>query len=391
MSLYDSLPHDIFRIVCDYITVDQLEHWLEKINGGLDISRVPDYFRETLYVPYIIRNPSYFYYDTQTQELCEAVMVELSTLQYVHKQFKTRKFCFAMVEKFGGLALKYMSNLSKNKELCKFAFTKNVECLEFIPPKRRVRVIKDVSLSLNDIIPVFKHIPDDLKTQEMCDIAFSYDICNFTRVPCKYINQEMSTKFINEYPSEFMCIRNEFKTQDICDNAVKYKPFNFMNVPERCKTLELCDYAVKSNSSNFMYVPDKYKTQEMCDYAVKSHSSNFMYAPERCKTQEMCDYAVKSNSLCIEFVPDEFKTQEMCDYAVKSNSSNFMYVPDSCKTQEMCDHAVKSDSSNFMNVPDSCKTQELCDYAVKSNSLCIALVPDRFKTQELKNLLTLRF
>jgi hypothetical protein len=51
MSLYYSLPHDIFHIVCDFVDVDQLNHWLEKINGGLDISDVPEYFKETLYTP----------------------------------------------------------------------------------------------------------------------------------------------------------------------------------------------------------------------------------------------------------------------------------------------------------------------------------------------------
>ena len=77
-----------------------------------------------------------------------------------------------------------------------------------------------------------RHVPDNLKTQEMCGKAFE--------------KNSLSLKYIP----------NCFKTQGICDPAVRIEPYLLANVPNFFKTQKMCNKAVRDDYFSVWFVPD---------------------------------------------------------------------------------------------------------------------------------------
>ena len=70
----------------------------------------------------------------------------------------------------------------------------------------------------------------------------------------------------------FDSVPNQYKTQEMCDKAVDNYPSTKKYVPDRYKTQEISDKAVDDNPDALEFVPDRYKTREMCDKAVDNYS-----------------------------------------------------------------------------------------------------------------------
>ena len=82
------------------------------------------------------------------------------------------------------------------------------------------------------------YVPDDFKTQLMCDKAGKDDL---------WVLEDVS---------------DHFKTQEICERVVENKPETFQFIPNHFKTQEICDKAIKDDSSSLQYVPDWFVRRE---------------------------------------------------------------------------------------------------------------------------------
>ena len=108
---------------------------------------------------------------------------------------------------------------------------------------------------------------------------------------CKYYKKRKLEidKYIDGFiniPLIFKYIPDEFKTKEMCENAVK-NSYNMclQYVPDELKTKEMCENAVKNSYSGIclQFVPDNLKTNEMCDIAIQKSSSNLEYVPDKFK------------------------------------------------------------------------------------------------------------
>lgn len=107
---------------------------------------------------------------------------------------------------------------------------------------------------------ILEHIPEKLKTYEMCLAA------------------------VSKSGPEYQYVRQSLKSnQDICNAAVKSNPFVIRSISSENKTYEMCLGVVKKHGSLLVCVPTKYKTIEMCYAALNSEhpSGADRYIPQR--------------------------------------------------------------------------------------------------------------
>ena len=64
-------------------------------------------------------------------------------------------------------------------------------------------------------------------------------------------------------------VPDQYKTQEMCNETVEKSPRMLKYVPDLFVTQEMCNEAVQSDPWMLKYVPDSFVTQEMCNEAVK--------------------------------------------------------------------------------------------------------------------------
>ena len=88
----------------------------------------------------------------------------------------------------------------------------------------------------------------------------------------------------NPYALDY--VPDQYKTQKMCDKAVRMDPDALEGVPNRFKTQEMCDVAVMEDRYALEFVPDYRKSEKMCDKVVWEHPSSLQYVPDLFVTQE---------------------------------------------------------------------------------------------------------
>ena len=86
-----------------------------------------------------------------------------------------------------------------------------------------------------------KYVPEELKTQEMCNEAMQENLAVLFVVP------------------------DRFKTEDMCIKALEVDPWRLRDVPDNLKTEEMCNKAVEDDPSSLQFVSDWFVTQEQLD------------------------------------------------------------------------------------------------------------------------------
>ena len=75
-------------------------------------------------------------------------------------------------------------------------------------------------------------------------------------------------------PRFLKLIPNDLKTQDMCNGAIEKAPWLLNEVSLHFRTQEMCESAVEKCLHPFRFIPNHLKTQEMCEKATeKTHIS----------------------------------------------------------------------------------------------------------------------
>ena len=119
--------------------------------------------------------------------------------------------------------------------------------------------------------------------------------------------QETYDKAVARSPCMLRHVPDNLKTQEMCHTAVRMDP----------GTILVLDRVLLRFPSVLLFlVPDHIKTKGMCEKAVEKNQCLLDDVPDRLLTQEMCDIAVCMEPWSLRIFPDHFKSQEMCDEAV---------------------------------------------------------------------------
>lgn len=151
---------------------------------------------------------------------------------------------------------------------------------------------------------------------------------------------------VQEDVFEFMHVPDDLKTQEMCEYAVSQRPSMINHVPEERQTKEMVEEAMKHEDRMmpvFGAVRDDLKTQEMCEFAVDRRASNFMSVPDHMKTQDMCNKGVMAG-VDLDDIPEQFRTTDILKTAVQQNGSNITRLKDEEVNSEILDVLLENES-----------------------------------------------
>lgn len=174
--------------------------------------------------------------------------------------------------------------------------------LNFVPVAHRTGSVCSVALQ-KSITPSFTYVPDEFKTQELCEKAV--DACgnNIDSVP------------------------DEFKTQELCERAIAYSPYGLRYIPDAILDRKMCIGAINRFDWALKFIPVEKRAAELCWLAVAKNGLELKYVPEDLKTWKMCQLAVrKGKGEALRFIPFQFLTKSLCWLAVCRNLSGWEFA-----------------------------------------------------------------
>ena len=165
-------------------------------------------------------------------------------------------------------------------------------------------------------------------------------------------------------------------TEEICEIAVAQEGVALEYMPRYLRTDEICRIAVAQVGCALAYVPRKLRTEEMCRIAVGQNGRALEYVSEKLRTEEMCRLAVAQCGRALRDVPEDLRTEEICSIAVAQYGEALRYVPQNLRTEELCKIAVTQNGRALLHVPYELRSDDLCSIAVNQNSGSLAYVPE---------------
>ena len=90
----------------------------------------------------------------------------------------------------------------------------------------------------------------------------------------------MCNKSFSSYPSTIKYVPDQFKTQEICDKAVDKCYFVFNFVSDQFKTEKMCNEVVSNDLFKLKYCHDRHKIQNTCDKAVDDCLASLKFVPD---------------------------------------------------------------------------------------------------------------
>ena len=132
---------------------------------------------------------------------------------------------------------------------------------------------------------------------------------SFFDIDSKYVTDDLYELLLEKSPTSLESIPEDRKTQVMCDIAVKKDGRAIKAVPQEWKS-ELYADVVKSGKGLYE-IPEEDRTDRLCTLAVEEEASQFQYVPQDKKTYALSLQAVDVNAEMIEFVPTELLDEEM--------------------------------------------------------------------------------
>ena len=128
-------------------------------------------------------------------------------------------------------------------------------------------------------------------------------------------------------PRFLKLIPDDLKTQEMCNKAVEKAPWLLYDVPVCFKNVGIYSRAVEKCLHSLRFIPDHLKTQN-----VEKNPYQLGEFPDCFKIKRMCEKAVEDEPETLEYVPDYLKTEEICKEAVRREPYALGHVPDHLKT-----------------------------------------------------------
>jgi len=262
-----------------------------------------------------------------------------------------------------------------------FALRQNGGALLHVPEDLRTEELCRIAVAQNG--GALLHVPEDLITEEMCRIAVTQNGWALEYVPEKLRTDEMCRIAVTRDGKALFFVSDELRTEELCRIAVAQNGAAFACVPEKLRTEEMCKIAVSQNGEALAYVPQKLRTAEMCSIAVAQNGWALYDVPEDLRTDEICKIAVAQDGKALEHVPPALRSEEVCKMAVSQDGMALEYVPEDLRSEEICWVAITQNGRALEYVPVELLTDELCRIAVAQHGAALRYVPEEMRTEDI--------
>ena len=143
------------------------------------------------------------------------------------------------------------------------------------------------------------------KTSEY-DQEKEFDYDTFRKVWACFWTEDFILQALNRTSDRerLYSLPDQYKTQAICDLAVKMDSYDFQFVPEQFVTEKMCKEACSANyGSALEYVPLAMRTREICDAAVARSADNIKFVPIQLRTLETCAHVIVREKNLTPYIP----------------------------------------------------------------------------------------
>lgn len=275
-----------------------------------------------------------------------------------------------------GLCFEYIPVEFRDKKMCFEAVFNHRGYIRDIPKEVWDSLTRDEKYEwcLNGVKSTpfnIQHIPLDIIDEKMCLIvasgSYSYLI---QHIPDSLKTYDVCLAAVSKYTNAIQHVPDRHKTYDLCLTAVKNIGFALEHVPNRHKTFEMCFEAVNKNGNALRHVPDSVlysdRGYELCLLAVERIGEALEDVPSIYKTQHLCQIAMNEEHYSgLEFVPEEFIEYDQCLKVIgHCNGYYLKYVPEKFRDYKMCRHALQSHGEAFEYVPEALRSNELYELAL---------------------------
>ncbi|WP_257266234.1 hypothetical protein, partial [Endozoicomonas sp. ONNA2] len=196
----------------------------------------------------------------------------------------------------------------------------------------------------------------------------------FCQVPQEKLTQEMCLQaFIKAPYTNLQHIPDRMKTNELCRALVLHEPGALFSVPDEIikKWLNdgFFDFLLEKFEGVIEYIPEAARTDAHFEIACRKSCDALDYYP---KNKPISDHLLTiaiQHTGALKFYPDHKKTAEICEVACRHNWSALKYVPEQLKTAALCQMAVDNDARAIQFIPQACKTFDMYLAAAKAGEL----------------------
>jgi hypothetical protein len=139
----------------------------------------------------------------------------------------------------------------------------------------------------------------------------------------------------------FRDVPEALRTPELCLEAVREDGRALSEVPQELRTLEVCMEAVRQAGWVLQHVPEAQFTPELCMEAARGHHFALEDVPEPLRSPELCWEAVRRAGSALQYVPEALRTSELCLEAVRRTCSALEDVPEALRTPDLYLKAVR--------------------------------------------------
>jgi Domain of unknown function (DUF4116) len=280
-----------------------------------------------------------------------------------------------------GLALDHVPEKLRTEEICRIAVAQNGGALFSVP--QNIRTDEMCRIAINQNGAALKDVPENLRTEEMCRIAVAKLGMVLYHVPQKLRTDGMCKIAVAQNGGALLAVPEKLLTEDICNVAVGQSGWALKDVREKLRTEELCTVAVKRYGLALQYVPEDLHTDALCRIAVAQNGLALQYVPQDLRTDDLCRIALAQNGWALDYVPEKLRAEDLCRIAVVQNGRALHYVPQKLRTQDLCRIAVAQDGEALEYVPSKLHTQDLCKIALAQNGAALFYVPVSLRSEDI--------
>jgi len=203
----DSSP-DFKDIPKEFLDKDIYLSWLMNSSFKIDpLKKIPEQFYDyDIYLAAVKadgRELKYVPKELISSEMCyEAIRKDSEAAKYIPPNLFSEKMANALVEK-GDYYFEYIPKEVLNEEIC-------------------IKAIKKGDRFRGTVL---KHIPDEMKTQKMCDVAIEVSVWSLASVPEKYVTLDMLIYVAKQAPGRLEDnFPQKYRTQEFIKKIVEQAP-----------------------------------------------------------------------------------------------------------------------------------------------------------------------
>lgn len=231
-----------------------------------------------------------------------------------------------------------------------------------------------------------KHVPKQLRSLELCEVAVKQSGLNLQFVPWAHRTPEICEIAVSQNAYALTLVRARDRTEGLCKHAVEQTGRLLGSVPKHLRSEELCEIALTQDGKALVSVPDHLRSEKLCRIALSQTTAALRYVPLSLRDYNLYKFALERDGHALQYVPDRLRTPELCEIAVKTNAEALRFVPEDFRSKALCEQAVRHNGRALEYVPRKLRTEKMCKLALGETGWALAYVPAELHTEGIRRL-----